>query len=934
MTRLTINPQNIEKTENHKKGNNMKETLYLIDGTALAYRSYYAFINNPLINSKGTPTSALNGVINSFLKLIDQFKPTHIAISFDRKEPTFRHQLTEQYKIHRPPMPDDLIIQIELIKQFFELTGMKEISMAGYEADDILGTLAVQNQERFNVIIITGDKDYAQLVNDSIMIFDPKNEKIYNKNSIIEKYEILPEQFIDYLALVGDSADNIPGAKGIGPKTAIPLLQEFKNIDNLYANIEKITSKSVKEKLISSKENVYLSQKLATIITDAPLDLSQVNYLFNIEQLAPSLDFLKEHELKYMAERINKLIPKISSNECTEQQNDQQENDYKRNKSQNTFNAILLDTEEALANVLGRLKDINEIALDTETDSVESLFAKLVGISFCFDEENAYYIPVAHLFAQNMETDTAISMLKEAFAGKVIIGHNFKFDYEVFFNHGWDINNPIFDTMLAAYILDPGRSRLSLDSCALNEFDYEMIPIDQLIGKGKKQLTFDTVEVNQACRYSAEDSWISFRLYKRFNEELISKNLDKLYYDIEIPLIKVLADMERNGVFVNIPLLNELSVKTRNQLIELQKEIFQIAGEEFNINSTQQLSQILFEKMQIKSVKKTKTGYSTDNEVLEKLADEHLIAQKLIEYRQLSKLLNTYIDAFPKLIKNKTGRIHSSFNQTVTSTGRLSSSNPNMQNIPIRTELGREMRRAIIPQNKDFVIVAADYSQIELRLMALIAEDENMLSAFQNNEDIHSRTAAIIFHKDLNQISSDERRKAKIINFGIIYGMGPQSLSKELGITMNEAKDFIKDYYEKFPKIISFIEKQKEFARRESYVETLFGRQLPLPNIHSSNHMIKSEAERIAVNMPIQGTAADVIKIAMIKLHHIFKDNPKIKMIIQVHDELVFEIHKDFVKEASKIIQDTMENALPELYSKSVRLLVEAGTGENWAEAH
>ncbi|MBP7563339.1 MAG: DNA polymerase I [Candidatus Cloacimonetes bacterium] len=908
----------------------MKETLYLIDGTALAYRSYYAFINNPLINSKGTPVSALNGVINSFLKIIDQFKPTQIAISFDRKEPTFRHQLTEQYKIHRPPMPDDLIIQIEMIKEFFELIGMKEISMAGYEADDILGTLAVQNQDQYNVIIITGDKDYAQLVNDSIMIYDPKNEKIYNKASIIEKYEILPEQFIDYLALVGDSADNIPGAKGIGPKTATPLLQEFKNIDNLYINIDKISSKSTKEKLLSSKENVYLSQKLATIITDAPIDLNSFNYQFNIEQLTPATDYLIAHELKYMADRISKLLPKIASSDNGVLQDDHIE----KQRNSNSFNAILLDTEDALAAVLEKIKDAKAIALDTETDSVESLFANLVGISFCFDEENAYYIPVAHLFAQNLDTEIAVSMLKEAFSDKLIIGHNFKFDYEVFYNHGWDICNPIFDTMLAAYILDPGRSRLSLDSCALNEFDYEMIPIDQLIGKGKKQLTFDTVEVNQACRYSAEDSWISYRLYKRFNDELLNKKLDKLYYDIEIPLIKVLADMERNGVFINVPLLNELSAKTGNQLLDLQKEIYQIAGEEFNINSTQQLSHILFENMQIKAVKKTKTGYSTDNDVLEKLAEEHLIAQKLIEYRQLSKLLNTYIDAFPKLIKNKTGRIHSSFNQTVTSTGRLSSSNPNMQNIPVRTELGREMRRAIIPQNNDYVIVAADYSQIELRLMALIAEDENMLSAFQNNEDIHSRTAAIIFHKDLKDITSDERRKAKIINFGIIYGMGPQSLSKELGISMNEAKDFIKDYYDKFPKIISFIEKQKEFARRESYVETLFGRQLPLPNIHSSNQMIKSEAERIAVNMPIQGTAADVIKIAMIRLHELFKDNPKVKMIIQVHDELVFEIHKEIVEETVKIIQKIMENSLEEQFNQKVRLLVEAGVGKNWAEAH
>ena len=902
----------------------MKDTLYLIDGTALAYRSYFAFIKNPLTDSKGRPVGALNGVINSFLKIVSQFNPTHIAISFDRKGPTFRHKLAEEYKIQRPPTPDDLVIQIEQIKEFFELIGMKEISVEGFEADDVLGSLAVQYQHSFDVAIITGDKDYSQLVNDNIKLFDFRNEVFMDRNAIIEKYDLKPEQFIDYLALVGDSADNIPGAKGIGPKTATPLLQEYGDINTLYDNIDKISSNSVKEKLISSKEAVYLSYKLATIVTDIDFsDKGSLDFKFCPKQMKQAEDFLKDFEFKYIIERINKLA-----------EQDEPDNNTSNEEYNSSFNAILIDNEEDLKELLLILPNYKEIAIDTETDSVEALFARLIGISFCFDNKNSYYIPVGHSFSQNIDPEIAVSLLKDAFAGKLIIGHNFKYDYQVLANYGWDVDQTIFNTMLAAYLLDPTRNRLSLEACAVKEFDYEMIPIENLIGKGKNQITFDGVEVNQACEYSADDSWVTYKLFELYSKELENKKLTQLFTDIEIPLIKVLADIERNGVFIDTAHLKKLSVMMNEQLDNLQKEIYQMAGEEFNINSTQQLSHILFEKLQIKPLKKTKTGFSTDSEVLEKLATEHQIAEKIIEHRQLNKLLGTYIDAFPKLIKSKTQRIHSSFNQTVTTTGRLSSSNPNMQNIPVRTEIGREMRKAFCPQQSDYVILAADYSQIELRLMALVANDENMLNAFKNNEDIHSRTAAIVFHKELSEVSSEERRRAKIINFGIIYGMGAQSLSKSLSISAAEAKEFIDDYYEKFPKIINFIEQQKEFASQNNFVQTLFGRQLPLVNIHSTNPMLKAEAERIAVNMPIQGTAADIIKIAMIELHKHFQGNDKIKMIIQVHDELVFEIHQDYVNEYAEIIKNKMEKALPIQYQGIINLLVDIGIGHNWAEAH
>lgn len=907
----------------------MKKKLYLIDGTALAYRSYYAFINNPLINSKGFPTSALFGVINSFLKLIDVFDPDHIAISFDRKEPTFRHKMAESYKIHRPPMPPDLIAQIDAIKDFFDLIGLKEISMAGYEADDVLGTLAVRYQNDFEVVIVTGDKDYAQLVNDQISLFDPKNDKFYFTQDVIDKYELSPDQFIDYLALVGDSADNIPGAKGIGPKTAVNLLKTYHDVKNLYQHIDEISSKSVKEKLIESQEQVGLSYTLATIETQVPLDPLPENHIhFHKSDLGKALDFLNHYELNQLVSRFKKLTGS-SAPQVTKTIEEIAEPVF-----ENSFEPVLITSLEMLETILSQASKSKNFSIDTETDSVESLFTKLVGISFCFESAKAYYLGIGHTFAQNLPLTESLNLFKKYTTDCLFIGHNFKFDFEVLENHGWKIENQVYDTMLAEYVLDAGRNRYSLDECARNEFNYEMIPIDQLIGKGKNQITFDAVEIETACRYSAEDAWVAYRLYEATRNRIELEQLSELFYKIEIPLVRVLAQMEKNGVYINTSFLQKLSFQANEMLNSLVKEIYQIAGQEFNINSTQQLAYILFEKMGIKPVKKTKTGFSTDSEVLETLAEEHDIAKKLIDYRQNAKLLNTYIDSLPKLIQNKTGRIHTSFNMTITSTGRLSSSNPNLQNIPIRTELGREIRRAFCAQDKDHCIISADYSQIELRLMALMAEDENMLDAFKHNQDIHTRTAALIFGKQPAEIVSDERRKAKVINFGIIYGMGAFSLAKELDISVKEAKQFIENYYNSFPKIISFIEKQKRFALEKGYVETLFGRKLFLPNIHSTNQGIRAESERIAVNMPIQGTAADLIKIAMINIHDKIKNMPKVKMIIQVHDELVFEVRRDFVETMKELIVDLMEKALPEQYREKIRLTAEIGAGENWAEAH
>ncbi len=906
----------------------MKEKLYLIDGTALAYRSYYAFINNPLINSKGFPTSALFGVINSFLKLLDQFDPCRIVISFDRKEPTFRHKMAESYKIHRPPMPVDLISQIEAIKDFFQIIGLREMSVAGFEADDVLGTLAVKYQEEYEVVIVTGDKDYAQLVNDQITLFDPKNDKFYRTADIIEKYDLKPDQFIDYLALVGDSADNIPGAKGIGPKTAVGLLKSYYNIKGLYQHIEEISSKSVREKLVESKDSVDLSYKLATIETRVPLEeITEERIIFHKNDLNHAVEFLENYELHQLSNRFKKII---SANKPVETPIEE----AIQIKDQNEYEPILIETLEELEKILIQAEKSEVFSIDTETDSVEALFTKLVGISFCFEPSKAYYLGIGHTFAQNMPLEETLILFKKYTSKCLFIGHNFKFDYEVLDNHGWRIENRIYDTMLAEYVLDAGRNRYSLDECAKNEFNYEMIPIDQLIGKGKSQITFDAVELATACRYSSEDAWVAYRLYFATRERIKQENLTNLYYNIELPLVRVLAQMERNGVYISVPFLKGLSIKANDMLQLLIKEIYHIAGEEFNINSTQQLSHILFEKLGIKPIKKTKTGFSTDSEVLETLAGEHEIARKLIEYRQNAKLLNTYIDSLPKLINPKSGRIHTSFNLTITSTGRLSSSNPNLQNIPIRSELGKDIRKAFTAQSGDCCIISADYSQIELRLMALMAQDENMLDAFRNNQDIHTRTAALILGKEPCEVDSDERRKAKVVNFGIIYGMGAFSLAKELNIKVKEAKEFIDNYYHSFPKIIEFIEKQKRFALENGYVETLFGRKLYLPNIHSTNQGMRAEAERVAVNMPIQGTAADIIKIAMFNIQERIETKSEIKMLIQVHDELVFEVNRSYIEEAKRLIVELMEKALPEEYQGEIRLTAEIGVGDNWADAH
>jgi DNA polymerase I len=940
----------------------MKERLYLIDATALLYRAYFAFIRNPLINSKGMNTNAIFGVVSSFLGFVNKFDPQHIIVSFDRKGPTFRHEMSEQYKANRPPMPDELISQVEPVIRFFSDIGLPEISKDGLEADDILATLAYKFKDKYEIIIVTGDKDYSQLVQDGVTLYDPMKDLMIDREQVLAKYGIAPEQFVDYLAIVGDSSDNIPGVKGLGPKGAETLLKEYRTLANIYANLEKLPEK-VREKLVASKESAYLSRELAQMILDAPIPTPTLeDTLFRKTDLLKATALLDEYEMPAMKKRLLSVIPQaevpLPAPEDDKPVKEQTTSPFKEEFSQGDlfgeepsddrtpesettasqkprqFNAILVNNAGSMEAMLNEMVNAELVSLDTETTSTDPLLAELVGVSLCFNPETAYYIPVAHALAENLDKEKVLNQLHQSLTGKTIIGHNLKYDLQVLKRSGFLPGNPLFDTMLAAYVLDPGINQYSLDQCALKELNYVMQPISELIGTGKNQITFDLVEVEKACFYSAEDAWVALRLYHKYSKKLEYTGLDRLYFDLELPLLPVLQYMEENGVHIDTDVLGGISHMINIQLKILTEKIYAIAGYQFNLNSTQQLAKLLFNEMKLPSKKKTKTGFSTDNTVLEELADEYEIAALLIEYRQLTKLESTYVSALPKMINPETHRVHSSFNQTIASTGRLSSSNPNLQNIPIRTELGREIRKAFCASNPDTVILSADYSQIELRLLALMSKDPYLLDAFARGVDIHRQTAAYIYNIPLEEVTGEQRRQAKVINFGLLYGMGQVKLSKELGISQAEAKEIIRHYFDQFDSVRQFIRNSHDLARQKHYCETLFGRRLYLPFINSNNQRLKAEAERIALNMPIQGTAADIIKLAMIDIHKQLKDQNEIDMVLQVHDELVFEVKKTALEQAEDIIRSAMMNALPEKYRELIRLEVESGHGKSWFEAH
>ncbi len=899
--------------------------LILIDGTAIIYRSYYAFIKRPLINSKGMNTSAVYGTINTFIKLVSDFSADNVVISFDRKEPTFRHKMYKEYKANRPPMPDDLVSQLKPVSDFFREIDVLEISIPGFEADDIIASLAEKYKNDFEILMVTGDKDYLQLLDDNVSIFDPFKSNIKDLEYLQEKYEIKSDQFIDFLAITGDTADNVPGIKGIGEKGALKLLHEYGTLENIYENIDNIKSKSIVKKLEESRENAFLSKDLVRIDRHVPLNIKDDKQVeFDRKKLMNAVPFLEEYEISSLVKRIRSVVPEES---LFEMMGVQEENGSDTIK----LEYELIENNSEFDELVQILRKHDKVAIDTETTSVHPVEAEIVGISVSTDS-CGYYIPLSHKMYVNLDKGYVIESLRKNLKGKMLIGHNIKYDMQIFEKYGWVIDNKIFDTMIASYLIDPQLMQHNMDKCAERELNYETVPISNLIGKGKKQITFDLVDVPTAAKYAAEDAFVTYKLYEVYNRRLKELELVELFENIEIPLVEVLKSMENTGVFVSEEILGNLSKEAGARLSELTKWIYDKAGYPFNINSTQQLAKLLFDEMKIPPVKKTKTGYSTDNSVLEKLAENYEIAEKLIEYRMLNKLESTYIKALPKLISGRTGRVHSSFNQTVASTGRLSSSNPNLQNIPIRSEFGRRIRNAFTVSDSDYVILAADYSQVELRVMALLSGDENLISAFRNNEDIHTQTASLVFNVTKEEVTSGQRAQAKAVNFGIIYGMGYVRLSQELGISRNDAKAFIENYFAKFSAIKEYMDRQTEFVKSNGYTSTLFGRKLYLPGINSTDNRTAGDAARVAINMPIQGTAADIIKLAMINIHDQIIDNPCIKMILQVHDELVFEVHKDKLEEAKSLIKTAMENV--EIPNSSVPFKVDIGTGVNWFDAH
>lgn len=898
--------------------------VFLVDGSAVFYRAYFAFIRNPLINSKGENTSATFGFVNSLLKIIKDEQPEYFAVIFDTKHPTFRHERYSEYKSTRAKMPDDLVAQLPRIHQAVEALNIPAFEQAGYEADDIIGTFARKAaEEGCEVWCVTGDKDFFQLVNDSVRIYNPKKASEQpdrmGREEVKAKFGVYPEQVIDKLALMGDSSDNVPGIPGIGNKTADKLLDQFGSLEAVLERYEEIKAKGVREKVANGIENAKLSKELVTIDTDAPVEFK--------------LENLKRCEADY--EKVKELFLEMEFSNLLRQFLPEGEMPATETPSPKT--KAFYHTVESLADLkklVAAMSKVKEIAVDTETTSLNSLEAELVGVSLTDRANTAYYIPLGHTGEgeKNLPFEESLKVLKKFLEDKKVqkIGQNIKYDLEVFHRYGIDIEPISFDCMLASYVLDPSGRRHGLDHLALKHFDYQMQPITDLIGKGKGQKTFDIVPISKATFYAAEDADLTYRLRGILAPEIDSHDLNNLYYNFELPLIKVLAAMEEAGIRVDDQFLGQLSRKMEKQLDGLQKEIFKVAGMEFNINSTQQLSHILFEKLDLPTKGKTakKTGYSTDVTVLEELARVHPFPKLILDYRQATKLKSTYVDALPRLISPTSGRVHTSFNQTIAATGRLSSTDPNLQNIPIRTEEGKQIRKAFVPRDKDYVLLTADYSQVELRILAHYSSDPGLIKAFKENEDIHSRTAAEVYGLKLDEVTSQHRRVAKTANFAVIYGVSAFGLAQQTDMNQSEAKEFIETYFARYPGIKKYMEETKQFAREKGYVTTLFNRRRYLPEINQKNFNVRQFAERTAINTPIQGTAADIIKKAMIIIHKKMK-GMKSKMVLQVHDELVFDVYKKELDQVKDLVRQGMEKAV----KLKVPVTVDMGEGGNWLEA-
>lgn len=922
-----------------------QKKLFLLDAMALIYRAFFAMSRNPQINSKGQNTSAILGFANTLLEILKKEKPTHIAVAFDTMAPTQRHEDFAEYKANREKIPEDLAASIPYVMELIRGMNIPVIFREGYEADDIIGTLAKKaEKEGFNTYMMTPDKDFGQLVSNHIFLYKParsgEKPEVMGVKEVCEKYSIeTPEQFIDILGLWGDAVDNIPGVPGVGEKTAAKLISEFGSIENLLQNTDKLKGK-LKENLEQFSDQALQSKKLATILLDVPVEFDEED----LRVIPPNAEALKklfdELEFRTFAKRFFTQLS-LENNQPDESglelnftiETPQAEETSSLKDINNTAHQYhYIDTPEKAKELAAKLSKQKSFCFDTETTGIDPSTAELVGMSFSFKPNEAYYIPIPETYNDAVKT---VAIFKDVMENENIekTGQNIKFDISMLQWYDVEVKGKFFDTMIAHYLLEPDQ-RHNMDYLAEKYLNYSPVPIENLIGKkGVKQLSMRTVEADLIKEYAAEDADITWQLKQVLEPLLKETETMKLFEETEMPLVPVLAAMETEGVKLDIPVLKEFGDLLEKEIADLIKEIWDLAGEEFNISSPKQLGEILFDKLQISDKpKKTKTGqYSTGEDVLVKLSFRHPIVEKILEYRSLTKLKSTYVDSLRLLVNPRDGRIHTSYNQAVAATGRLSSNNPNLQNIPIRTERGREIRKAFIARNSDYTLLAADYSQIELRIIAHLSKDYNMMEAFRKGMDIHTATASRVYGLPPHEISKEMRRRAKTVNFGIIYGISAFGLSERLGISRREAAEIIQSYFEKYPGIDAYMKNTIESAKATGYVETILGRRRYINDINSGNAVVRGYAERNAINAPIQGSSADMIKVAMINIFkELKKQKLKSKMILQVHDELVFDVHKDEIETVKSIVEDKMKHAM----ELDVPIEVDMNTGSNWLEAH
>jgi DNA polymerase-1 len=918
---------------------NHPRKLFLLDAYALIFRAYYAFIRSPRISSKGLNTSAMFGFTNVLLDIMRNEKPSHMAVVFDAPAQTLREIDYEAYKANREETPEDIKLSVPYIMQIIEAFNIPILMKEGYEADDVVGTLAkVAEKEGFLTYMMTSDKDYGQLVSENIFVYKPGYQggpaEILGIPEVLEKFNIQRiDQVIDILGMMGDAVDNIPGIPGVGEKTAQKLVKEFGSLEGLLENTHQLKGK-LKENVEQYKDQAILSKKLATIILDSPVPFDEEQLRLKDWNKEKLKDLLEELEFRTLSKRILGEEPTepVQGELFAVESHDAPAPAMCKTILDVDHEYHLIQSKEECLDLMDRLKGVNQFCFDTETSDLNTFTCRLVGISFSFKKGTGYYV---HLPENRSQADEWLKLFQPILedTNKTLIGHNIKFDLKVMRQYGIDLKNNLFDTMIAHYLLHPDGKH-GMDEVSEKMLCYTPISIETLIGKkGKDQGSMSTLNAEQICDYACEDADITYQLFEILGPQLEKEGLMELFTDVEMPLMPILADMEWEGIKIEIPFLKVYSQELEKDIAIIEKEIFDLAGETFNMDSPKQLGPILFEKLKITDeIKKTKTGqYSTAEDVLSKYIHSHPIIAKILDYRELRKLKSTYVDAIPALVQNTTGRLHTSFMQTVAATGRLSSNNPNIQNIPIRTEKGRRIRKAFVARDEQHTILSADYSQIELRVIASMSEDPNMCEAFKTGADVHQATASKVFHVPMEEVTKEMRSKAKAVNFGIIYGQGAFGLAQNLGISRTEAKEIIDSYFQQFSTLKNFQSDQIDRAKHTGYVATLLGRKRQLPDINSKNAIVRGFAERNAINAPIQGSAADIIKLAMIKIYQAFQTHHlKSKMILQVHDELVFDVLKDELNEVKSIVEECMAKA----YTLNVPLLAEAGVGDNWLEAH